>query len=104
MADKRKLIYIIRFVFLGWAVIAACAGVVVGLAHLLKDTTLTIMVVQFVVYSGAFGFLGWQRYKDKDKREGWHFEEQKERGWASMVGGKRSRERDEEEADSGWRK
>src|SRR5437870_2634758 len=76
LVGRGILAYILRFVILGWAAIAACAGVVIGLAHLLKDTTLTIIVVQFVVYSCAFGFMGWQHYKSRDKREGWHFDEQ----------------------------
>ncbi len=104
VADRRKLAYILKFILLGWTVIAVLTGMVVGLAYLLQDTTLTILVVQFIVYSGAFGLMGWQHYKTKDKRRAWHFDERGVKGWISNHGKSQSGEWDEaEDADSGWR-
>lgn len=71
MADRRKLGYIARFVVLGWVIIAAVAGIFIGLAHLLKNSTAALIVFEVIVYSAAFGFLGAQSYKWKGKRDGW---------------------------------
>jgi hypothetical protein len=54
MANSRKIT--IPFVVLGWTVTAAFAGAAVDLAHLLRESSLTILMFQFVVYSCGFGF------------------------------------------------
>jgi hypothetical protein len=93
MADKRQLSYIVRFIVLCWIAIAAFGGIVIGLAHILKDTTMTIIVVQVVVYSCFFGFLGWQRYK-------WEGERKTERhNWRDSSSAKN----DDTEENNGWK-
>ena len=63
MANRRKLFYVARFVVLCWLAIGVVIGVVIGLARILNNTTLTIIVVQVLMYSCFFGFIGWQLYK-----------------------------------------
>lgn len=71
MAARERLFYVTKFIVLGWIAVAVVAGIVIGLARILKDTTLTIIVVQVVIYSCFFGVLGWQHYKWKSDRKGW---------------------------------
>jgi len=99
MADKRRVSYVLKFVALCWAAIAVLAGTVVALAHLLNDTTLTIIVFQVVIYSCLFGFLGWQQYKWKSERKRWHLGKNKG-SWGGLNGSERD---DTEESDNGWK-
>jgi hypothetical protein len=97
--DKRQLSYVVKFVVLCWIAIAAFGGLVIGLARIMKDTTLTIIVAQVVVYSCVFGFLGWQQYKwrgeRKTRRHG-----KDNRNWKDPSSAKTD---DSEEIDNGWK-
>ena len=104
MANRRKLSYIAGVVVLCWIGIAALIGILVGLAHVLNDTTATIIVFQLIVYSALFGFLGAQLYKWKGKPDGWPPAESNDRIWGGV-----HREKDCEpakagDAGSGWKR
>jgi len=99
MADKKQLSYVVTFVVLCWIAIAAFGGIVIGLSRVLKNTTLTIIVVEVVVYSCLFGFLGWQRFKWKGERKTWRHGKYN-RDWGDSSGGKND---DTEESGNGWK-
>ncbi len=71
MVNRRKIAYIAGVAVLCWVAIGVLIGIFLGLAHLLNNTTATIIVFQLIVYSALFGFLGTQLYKWKGKRDGW---------------------------------
>jgi predicted membrane channel-forming protein YqfA (hemolysin III family) len=73
MANRRKLTYIVGFIVLCWVGIAVLIGIFMSLAHVLKNTTATIIVFQLVIYSCIFGVLGSLLYKWKRERDGWRF-------------------------------
>jgi hypothetical protein len=99
MGDKRQLRYVVRFIVLCWIAIAAFDGIVIGLARISKNTTLTIILVQVVIYSFVFGFLGWQQYKWKGERKTWHHGKDN-RNWRDFNSAKSD---DTEESDNGWK-
>ena len=94
MADKRQLRYVVRFIVLCWIAIAAFGGIVIGLARILKNPTLTIIVAEVVVYSCLFGFLGWQQYKWKGERR---------TGCRNWRDSSSAEDDDTEESDNGWK-
>jgi hypothetical protein len=99
MLDRKQVSYILKFIALCWTAIAAVIGIVVGLSRILKDTTLTIIVVQVVIYSCLFGYLGWQQYKWKGDRKGWGLGKDN----SSWGGRKHAESKDTEESESGWK-
>jgi len=104
MANIRKLRYVAGVVVLCWVVIGALIGIFLGLAHLLNNTTATIIVFQLIIYSALFGFLGTQLYKWKGKRDGWPTGKSSDRSWRRVHGEEARRPgRAEEDGGSGWK-
>jgi hypothetical protein len=92
IVDRRQLSYVLKFIVLCWVAIAVIIAIVVGLARILKNTALTVIVAQVVIYSCMFGYLGWQQYKWGRQKDN--------KSWR----GRRSAEsEDTEESDSGWK-
>jgi len=78
-------------------------GIFIGLAHLLKNTTATIIVFQLVIYSCLFGLLGSQLYKWKGERDGWRPGKRSDRGWG-RIDKKPTNDVDEsEDTNTGWK-
>jgi hypothetical protein len=102
MVVSRKLSYVVRYVALGWIVLAAVIGIIVGLAHILKNTMATIMVSQLLIYSCLFGFLGWQLYKSKSERAGWNHRND-DRGWGRVSGWRRDDLKESGDSENGWK-
>ena len=103
MANRRKLAYIAGVVVLCWVAIGALTGIFMGLAHVLNNTTATIIVFQLIIYSALFGFLGAQLYKWKGKRDGWPSSKSSDRSWGRVHHEKDRGPRNAEDADSGWK-
>jgi hypothetical protein len=103
MANRTKLAYIAGVVVLCWVAIGALIGIFIGLAHMLNNTTATIIVFQLIIYSALFGFLGAQRYKWKGKRDGWPSGKSSDRSWGRVHGEKDPGPGKAEDADSGWK-
>ena len=103
MANRRKLSYIAGVIVLCWVAIGALIGIFVGLAHVLNNTTATIIVFQLLIYSALFGFLGAQLYKWKGKRDGWSSGKGNDRSWGRVLGVKHRRPGKAEDAESRWR-
>ena len=101
MAHRRKAAYIARFVVLCWLAIAALIGIIVGLTYLLKSTLATIIVVQVIIYSALFGFLGAQRYRWK--RDGWPSDKRSDRRWGRADKNGANESEEDEHLGSGWK-
>jgi hypothetical protein len=97
MADRKKVAFIARFIILWWIAIAAFVGIVAGLGYVFKSAHVAVMIALALAYSCAFGFLGWQRYKEKHER-GVGYSAKDNRGWGSL----KSDESDSEEIENGW--
>jgi hypothetical protein len=103
MANRRKFRCIAGIIVLCWIAIAALIGIFIGLAHLLNNTTATIIVFQLIIYSGLFGFLGAQLYKWKAKRDGWPSRKRSHRGWENPDHKGLKEPEDAEDINSGWK-
>jgi len=101
MANKRKPAYIVGFILLCWIAIAALMGIFMGLAHLLKSTTATIIVFQFIIYSAFFGFFGAQLYERKGRRDGWRSHARNDRGWRNAD--EKGLNEHADDTDTGWK-
>jgi hypothetical protein len=102
MAARRKLTYVLGFIALCWVAIAAVVGIIIGVAQVLKNTTATIIVSQLLIYSCFFGFLGWQVYKSKSDRTGWHRRKDDQR-WGRVSGWRRDDLKESEDPENGWK-
>lgn len=103
MANRRKLAYTAGFIVLCWVAIAALIGIFVGLAHLLNNTTATIVLFHVVIYSGLFGFLATQLYKLNGKRDGWPSVKRSDRQWGGADSKRVNESEDAEDMGSGWK-
>jgi hypothetical protein len=103
MANRRKLAYIAGVIVLCWLVIGALIGIFLGLAHLLSNTTATIIVFQLIIYSALFGFLGTQLYQWKGKRDGWPSGKSSGRGWGRVHGENQREPGKAKDRGSGWK-
>jgi hypothetical protein len=101
VANRRK--YIAGFIVLCWIAIAALIGIFIGLAHLLNNTTATIIVFQLIIYSGLFGFLGAHLFKWKGKRDGWPSRKRSDRGWGNPNHNGLNEPDEAEDSNSGWK-
>ena len=97
---RRKRTYVLGFVLLFWIAIAAIVGLLVGLNHLLKNTTATIVVFQLVIYSWAIGFMASQLYKSKYEK---CRSINRERGWAGSDRQRQTEADDCEDSTTGWK-
>ena len=104
MANRRKLAYIAGVVVLCWLAIGALIGIFVGLAHVLNNTTATIIVFQLIIYSSLFGFLGAQLYKGKGKQDGWPSSKSSDRSWGRVHAENQCEPGKAEDAGSGWKR
>lgn len=104
MANRRKLIYIARFVVLCWIAIAAFVGIVLGLAHLVKNNTVLLIMFLVAILSSLFGVLGSQVYMARSKRDEWPQAKRDDRGLATGDNNETSEPEDAEDRDSGsWK-
>ena len=97
LLDRRRILYVIRFVIAAWLAIAGLYGIGMGIYYLTgKNETVTFIATQLVLYSGLFAFMGWQYYKLRG-RKNW-------RRSGDTWKRSRSEERDEREVQqSGWK-
>lgn len=103
MANRGEFTYIARFIVFCWIAIATLIGIFIGLAHLLNNTTATIIVFQLIIYSGFFGFLGAQLYKWKGRRDGWPSRARNDRGWGNADNKGLNEHEDADDINSGWK-
>lgn len=71
MANRSMAAYIGGSIVACWTAIAIIVGIFQMLAHFLKNDSAAIAIFLGIFYSCAFGFLGWQSWKLKGKRDGW---------------------------------
>jgi hypothetical protein len=68
--DRRRILYVIRFVIAAWLAITGLYGIVMGIYYLCrKNDMVTFIAAQLALYSGMFAFMGWQDYKSDTPRE-----------------------------------
>jgi predicted membrane channel-forming protein YqfA (hemolysin III family) len=99
MADRRTIRFVAGFIALCWIGIAALFGIVKGLAHILNNTILAVIVLQVIVYSVGFGFLGWVLYKSKSEREKWRAA----KDGGGLAGLNLAERAGSEDRDDGWK-
>jgi hypothetical protein len=81
---------------IAWITLAGLVGGVVGVFYLSrKNVLVTIVASQLLLYSGAIGFMGWQQYKWRGRKDGRRHGQAWER--VRGTGGDES-----EELENGW--
>ena len=97
--DRRRARYAAGFIVFCWALIAGLWGFFKVLAWIFrKNPDVGILAFLAMIYSCAFGFLGWQAYGLKSMSLKWFG---RKKGWG---GSGQTRSDEEESGEAGWKR